>query len=87
MCSNIYHTLLQKHRQEYKSHVPRVHTHELVVPRGILMQSYCTPWYTHMSQLYTLWYTSRELVVPCGTLKAGSQYTLERALRPEVHTK
>ena len=60
---------------------------ELVVPRGILMQSYCTPWYTHMSQLYTLWYTSRELVVPCGTLKASSQYTLERALRPEVHTK
>ena len=30
------HTLLQRHRQGYKSHVSRVHAHELVVP----------PWYT-----------------------------------------
>jgi len=30
------HTLLQRHRQGYKSHVPRVHAHELVVPRGTL---------------------------------------------------
>ena len=34
-----YHTLLQKHRQGYKSHVPRVHAHELVVPRGTLYDS------------------------------------------------
>ena len=52
------HTLLQRHRQGYKSHVPRevVHAQELVVPRGTLTQVSCTPWYIPL-----------ELVVPRGS--------------------
>ena len=38
------HTLFQRHRQGYKSHVPRVHAHELVVSPPKYFKIFCARW-------------------------------------------